>query len=310
MPFKGEPAESPTWIPEPFQTAWNHGTAGMVRMLRRSKTARRIDPGRRLGMAYERLDLFTDDGVRLDAWWVHPSPDAPRSDGLVAVMHHHYGGQKATMPPWIHYFWRLGIPTLSFDARGHADSDPTPSGRGSFWKRRDDVHAAIAEAKRRGARKILGFGQSQGAATLVMALGHACPKELVGVVLDSGPAPDMGSAAWGLAGNMLGKHRKDRLARALLAGRILPGTDPFQYPFVLWSGLLRLTRVPLLWIHGDLDQVIERRWSRGWYRPLRRLSGGRWTELMIPGGDHVRTLQADPGRVEAAMDTFLAALPT
>ncbi len=308
MPFRGEPAPAADWVPERVSEAWNHGTKGMKRMLRGSKTARRITPDRRLGMRYESFDLFTEDGVRLDAWWVHPTAETLRDDGLVVVMHHHYGGQKATMLPWIHLFWQLGIPSISFDARGHADSDPAPQGRGSFAKRRDDVHAAIAEARRRGARRLLAFGQSQGGATLAMALGQRPPEELVGLILDSGPAPEMGTAAWGLAGQMLGRHRTDPLARALLAARILPSTEPLRYPPILWSSLLRLTRTPLLWIHGDLDLVIERRWSETWFRALHRLSRGRWRALRVEGADHVRTLQTSKAEVEQAVGNFLAAV--
>jgi len=306
VPFKGDPQRAPDWLPTRVQASWNHGADGIKRMLRSSKTARRIDPGRRLGMAYEAFDLFTEDGVKLKAWWV--APETPRPDGLVVVMHHHYGGQKATLLPWIHLFYELGIPSLCFDARGHADSDPTPRGRGSFPKRRDDVWAAIAEARRRGATKILGFGQSQGAATLAMALGTRPPEELVGVIFDSGPAPEMGTAAWGLAGQMLGKHRGDRLARTFLAGRILPGTEPVRYPWVLWGALARLTTVPVLWIHGDQDVVIERRWSRAWFRALSPLAGSRWNAVVVPGADHVRTLAVNPDLVSDEVGNFLARL--
>jgi len=306
VPFKGEPTEAPAWLPERVQAAWNLGAKGIRKTKRRAQTARRIDPGRRLGMEWEPVDLFTDDGVGLAGWWV--IPESPRPDGLVAVMHHHYGGQRATMLPWIHLFWRLGIPSLSFDARGHGDSHPTPVGRGSFPKRRADVHAAIAEARRRGARRILGFGQSQGAATLAMALGSRTPPELVGLILDSGPAPDMSTAAWGLSGNILGRGKDDLLARSMLSARILPGTEPHIYPLVLWSSLLRLTRQPLLWLHGDDDDVIERDWALTWWRPLSPLSRSRWRSVLVPGADHVRTLQTAPDHVEEEVGNFLARL--
>ena len=84
MPFKGDPLPAPDWL-GPLGQAWDHGTAGMRRMLRSSKTARRITPDRRLNMAYEAFDLFTEDGVRLNAWWVEPEASARRSDGLVAT---------------------------------------------------------------------------------------------------------------------------------------------------------------------------------------------------------------------------------
>ncbi|MCO4769702.1 MAG: alpha/beta hydrolase [Deltaproteobacteria bacterium] len=311
MPDRGTPSRAPKWVPQRPREAWDLGSDGIAKHVRRGKTARRIDPSRRLKMDYEAFDLFAEDGVRLDAWWVHPDPVAEADrpdDGLVVVMHHHYGGQKATLLSWIHFFHRLGIPSISFDARGHAASDSSPPGRGSFMKRRQDARAAIAEARRRGARRLLGFGQSQGAAVLAMALGHDWPDELVGVVLDSGPAPDMSTAAWGLSGNLLGRNKGDTLARLLLAARILPGTEPHKYPPNLWWALLKLTRVPLLWIHGDKDDVITLDWSRTWFRSLRPLSFGRWCSLEVAGAEHVRTLQVAPGQVEEAVGNFVAGL--
>ncbi len=301
MPFKGTPIYASERVPERVRTAWNLGSEGITKNLKRAKTARRLNPFRRLKMQYEDLVLQTDDGISLNAWFV--TPEAPRDDGLVVLMHHHYLGQKASMIPWIHLFWRLGIPSLSFDARGHAASDPSPDGRGSFAKRAADVRAGWDELERRGATRILGYGQSQGAATLVMGVGGKRP--LVGLILDSGPAPEMGTAAWGLAGNMLGIGRRNRLARTILAARIIPGTEPLRYMPNLWGALYRARHTPLLWLHGDQDDVIKPAWSRRWYD---RLETDAWSELSVPGADHVRTLQTDEEAVTAAVERLLERL--
>ncbi len=301
MPFKGSPIYASERVPRRLRSAWNLGSDGISKNLKRAKMARRLNPFRRLKMQHEELVLRTDDGVSLNAWFV--SPAAPRADGLMVLMHHHYLGQKASMIPWIHLFWRLGLPSLSFDARGHAASDPSPDGRGSFGKRAADVRAGWDELQRRGARRILGYGQSQGAATLVMGVGGR--RSLAGLVLDSGPAPEMGTAAWGLAGNMLGIGRRDRLARGLLAARIIPGTEPVRYVPTLWRALYRTRHTPLLWLHGDQDEVIRPAWSRLWYD---RLKTEAWTELSVAGADHVRTLQTDEAAVGAAVQALLARL--
>ena len=298
MPFKGAPVYAPDTVPIRLRTAWNLGSDAIAKNLKRAKMARRINPFRRRGMQHEELVLRTDDGVALNAWFV--IPDAPRADGLMVLMHHHYLGSKAALIPWIHLFWELGIPSLSFDARGHAASDPSPAGRGSFAKRAADVRAGWSELEARGARRILGFGQSQGAATLVM--GVAGRRALAGLILDSGPAPDMGTAAWGLAGNMLGIGARSRLARSVLAARILPGTEPIRYVPTLWGALHRVRRTPVLWLHGDRDDVIRPAWSRRWFD---RLAGPEWSELAVPGADHVRTLQTDPAGVRAAVERFV-----
>jgi pimeloyl-ACP methyl ester carboxylesterase len=301
MPFRGPPKPAPTWFPPPLARRWNEGGDAITKTLKRMRTARRIDPSRRLRLPFEPVELRTDDGVRLAAWFVNPT--APRPDGLMAVVHHHYGGQKATVLPWLSLLHELAVPAIAIDGRGHAESDPSPPGRGSFGKRAADARAACEFVVGRGARRLLGVGQSQGAASL--AIGLAGREDLAGVVLDCGPAPEMGTAAWGLAGNVLGDAADDRLARALLAARILPGTEPVAYPPLLWSALFRLRSVPLLWLHGDRDEVIRRSWSAAWFHTLR---GPSWQALRVPGADHVRTLQEGGTAVASAVSDFVRAL--
>lgn len=299
MPFKGDP----TWleVPAPGVASWNRGSDAIARMLKRTKAARRITPDRRWGLPYEDVALRTEDGVDLAAWYI-PGRE-PQDPELAVVVHHHYGGQRATVLPWLELFHRLGFATISFDARGHAASGDSPEGRGSFSKRVSDVSAGLAELRRRGFRRFVGFGQSQGASTTIMALSGR--SDVVGFILDCGPAPDMLTAAWGLAGNMLGKDRDDRLARALLSARIIPGTEPLSYQFQLWLSLAFARRKKLLWIHGGQDQVIRKAWAARWYRPLH---SPNWTELAVPEADHVRTLSVSPQTVEPAVAALLASL--
>ncbi len=281
--------------------AWDAGSDAIRTTLKRSKTARRIDPGRRLKLPYERVEFDTADGARLVAWFVPGSPERPRPPDVAVVLHHHYGGQKATVLPWIAWLHEQGWPCLAFDARGHAESSDSPEGRGSFVARRADAQAACDELRRRCFARLVGFGQSQGAAALVM--GVAGREDVLGVILDSGPAPEMGTAAWGLAGNMLGRVGRERPGwRALLAARILPGTAPLIHPAVLWASLARLRGRPLLWLHGGRDDVIPRACSAVWFHALR---SRRWSSLLVPEADHVRTLAVGGAPVESAVAEFL-----
>ena len=306
MPFVGEPSTAPSWLVEPIAAAWNQGSAAIARTLKHAKTARGIDPERHLDLRCEELRLYTSDGVGLSAWYVPAAPTRSAQAPLCAVLHHHYGGQKATLLPWIDLFHRLGLATLSFDARGHGASDPAPVGRGSFVSRAADVTAACDEARRRGAVGVLGFGQSQGAAALAMAV--AGRDDLVGCIFDSGPAPDMGTAAWGLAGNMLGRAGRGRpWTRALLSARIVPGTQPVRYLCALWMALSSLRTVPLLWIHGGRDQVIRRSWALSWFWALRP-RGERWQSLEVAGAEHVRCLQVGGESLERQLAAFVDGL--
>jgi pimeloyl-ACP methyl ester carboxylesterase len=298
VPFRGDPGDLPAWAPAPLRDRWAIGTKAIKLTLKRMRTARRIKPDGRLGIPYEDVTLTTDDGVDLAGWLI----PGERTD-LFAVIHHHYGGQKATVLPWLAFLHRRGIPTLAIDGRGHGDSSATPPGRGSFVKRAADMRAACDEARRRGATQILAIGQSMGAATTAIAV--AGRSDLAGIILDSGPAPEMGTAAWGLAGNLMETQReKDLMSRGLLAIRIIPGTEPVLYPLAIWRALISLRDTPLLWVHGGKDRVIERRWAGAWFHPLKPRNGA-WSSVEVPKADHVRSLQTDGPSVEAAVDALL-----
>jgi len=287
----------------PLGRAWETGNGAIAKTLKRMRTPRRITPGRRLKLPFEVVELTTDDGVGLVGWFVPAAEDATDRGGLMAVVHHHYGGQKATVLPWIELLHRLGVPCLAFDARGHAASDRSPPGRGSFVKRKADVQAACDELKRRGATRILAVGQSMGAGALM--IGVAWRADLAGVIVDCGPSPEMATAAWGLSGNMLGPvGRRDRLARVMLSLRIVPGTEPIRYVGALWTSLAALRATPLLRIAGGRDEVIRASWSSAWYRTMRSPSGV-WSDVLVPEADHVRTLQVGADQVRGAVTDFV-----
>ena len=311
---------APSWIPGLLGASWNRGSVAISRTLKHAKTPRGLDPARHMGLPVESRSVTTEDGVCLAAWYlpgcsslsttaaVSAGSDAEQVGAarVCVVLHHHYGGQKASLLPWMEFFHRMGLATFSFDARGHGASDSCPPGRGSFVHRAADVSAVCDEARRLGAASILAFGQSQGAAALVM--GVRGRDDLLGCILDSGPAPDMGSAAWGLAGNMLGREGRERpLTRALLSARIIPGTQPLRYLGCLWWSLAALRSVPLLWLHGSLDRVIARRASRLWFEALRP-SDGLWQGVEVSGAEHVRSLAVGGEPLKNSVAEFISGL--
>lgn len=298
MPSRGEPKDLPEWVPTPIAERWAVGTKAYKLTLKRMRTARRIKPNRRFGLAYEDVPLTTSDGVSLASWFI----PGERTD-VACVVHHHYGGQKATVLPWLQVLHARGIPALAIDGRGHGDSERSPRGRGSFIKRAADIEAACDHLRGRGFPRLLALGQSMGAATT--AIGIADRDDIAGVILDSGPAPDMGTAAWGLAGNLMETQRNDSTgARLMLSARILPGTEPARYPAAIWTALAKLRDRPVLWMHGGKDRVIRRDWAALWFKALAPGDGG-WTQLLVPAADHVRCLQTDGPSVEAALDALL-----
>lgn len=266
---------------------------------------RRLSP-RVLDLPFESISLTTSDGLALRAWYV-PAQQGSALRAPAVVLHHHYGGQKATVLPWIRLFSELGLDVLALDGRGHGGSSARPRGRECFVSRAADVHAAADELRRRGSERLVFFGQSQGAA--VVAYAAARRADVAGVIFDSGPSPIMELGAWGLARAMLEQGRVSWGVpeRAVATLRLLVRTRPLRYTVHLVGALRRLRRRGLLWIHGGGDLVIRPAWAKLWFE-LFRPRGAVWRAVLVPGAEHVMTLQKDGALVEEAVRRFFAEL--
>jgi len=277
------------------RTAWRRAAAeALARFDRRRLRPLGVTP-EFYDLPYQSLVLHTDDGVALDAWYV-PAPAGPEaSGGLGAVMHHHYGGQKAVLLPWIELLHRLGVACLAFDARGHAGSRCAED-RQSYRQRFADVRAAHAELGRRGHDRILGYGQSQGAAVLIGGLSRA--PGLAALILDSGPSAWAVPSIWRMAQSLVPDATPGAgLTAGVIALELVRRIRPADYALHLWPGLLQMCDRPLLWLHGSSDGVIPRRWAEPWYRLLKPRAP-RWQAMVVPGAEHVQCLQQGGPAVE------------
>ncbi len=143
------------------------------------------DPSR-IGLAYQQLDILTEDGVRLDAWYVPVS----ESRGTVLFFHGNAGNISHRLDSlWI--FNRLGLATLIFDYRGYGRSDGKISEAGLYrdaeaaW-RHLTVERAVSPSE------IVVFGRSLGAAVAAYIASRHEPGALI---LESGFAslPELGA---------------------------------------------------------------------------------------------------------------------
>jgi alpha-beta hydrolase superfamily lysophospholipase len=275
----------------------------LARFDRKKDRALRVSPAF-YELEHEPLRLRTADGVELAAWFV-PAPAESRQAGTMALLHHHYGGQKAALLPWIELLHRQGLACLAFDARAHAGS-PCPPELDSYRQRFHDVQAAHAELLRRGARRVVAYAQSQGAA--VVAGGLAREPELAAVIFDSGPAAFGVPSIGFLAHNLVpAEQRQRRLVAAMLTVELVRRTGPGRYAAHLWPALVRLRDRPLLWLHGSADTVIPRGWAEPWFRALRP-GATAWQALRLEGAAHAQCLQHAPAEVERAVARFVESL--
>ena len=124
---------------------------------------RLIPPGntlRKYRVPYQRVDLVTDDGIRLAAWYTPPK------NGAVILLAHGYGDNR---PEWVYEMLvKRDYGVLAWDARAHGESEGEISTMGYLEVL--DVKAALEYALRQPDVQHVGaWGGSMGAATLIRA---------------------------------------------------------------------------------------------------------------------------------------------
>lgn len=125
------------------------------------------------GVALQPVSIRTSDGLQLAAWVIDPVP----TSSCVVLSFHGLGSARS--PARASWLANNGWGALLVDHRGHGESDGSASSFG--WHERLDVIAAIDLARERwpGA-KLVGWGESMGAAALVFAE----ERRLEGLVLE------------------------------------------------------------------------------------------------------------------------------
>ncbi len=115
---------------------------------------------RKYHIAYQSVDLVTDDGIHLAAWYTPPQ------NGVVILLAHGYGEKR---PEWVYELLakkKFGV--LAWDARAHGQSGGEISTIGYLEVL--DVKAALKYAlEQPGVKHVGAWGGSMGAATLIRA---------------------------------------------------------------------------------------------------------------------------------------------
>jgi fermentation-respiration switch protein FrsA (DUF1100 family) len=115
---------------------------------------------RKFNIPYQSVDLLTDDGIHLAAWYTPPQ------NGVVILLAHGYGEKR---PEWVYELLakkKFGV--LAWDARAHGQSGGEISTIGYLEVL--DVKAALKYAlEQPGVKHVGAWGGSMGAATLIRA---------------------------------------------------------------------------------------------------------------------------------------------
>jgi len=136
---------------------------GYMKLNNTLRPARKVASGTLLAkwkIKYQSVDLLTEDGIRLSAWYTPPT------NGAVILLAHPYGEHR---PEWVYELLaRKGFGILAWDARAHGTSGGEFTTLG--YTEILDVKAALKYALAQpGVEHIGGWGGSMGGATMVHA---------------------------------------------------------------------------------------------------------------------------------------------
>jgi len=174
--------------------------------------------------------ILTADGVRLHAWWVR----APQASLVTLYLHGNAGNITHRFLPF-RDITAAGSSLLMVDYRGYGKSGGSPSENGLYA----DADAAYLYLLNHGysAQHIVLQGESLGTAVVV---DLASRKECAGVVLE---------AAFSSGGDV--------------ANTVLPVVGPLVFRGFDSKSKITKVRAPLLFFHGDRDEIIPLKLGRG-----------------------------------------------
>ena len=161
---------------------------------------------RTYGLDYEELEIVTEDGEKLAAWWVA----VPQARGTVLILHGNAGNISHRIE-YLRMFHRLGYASLIVDYRGYGRSTGSPSEEGTYR----DAFAAwrhLTEQRGISARDIVLFGESLGGAVASWLAARHAPRALV-LASTFTSVPDLGAQIyWFLPVRLLSRFEYDTLA--------------------------------------------------------------------------------------------------
>jgi fermentation-respiration switch protein FrsA (DUF1100 family) len=215
--------------------------------------------------------LTTRDGVKLNAWWI----EAPRAR-LATVFFHGNGGNLTHRIEHMQAIIAAGSSLLIPDYRGYGKSEGKPSEAGLYM----DANAAYQWLIDNGHSpdRIVIQGESLGTA---VAIDLAARKPCAGVVLE---------------------------APFNSASQVAAGILPFLGPLIMRGfdskGKIPKIRAPLLFMHGDRDEVIAYKLGRDLYAAAPEPKSF-WT---VEGAGHNNLLEVAGERYREHLAAFYALL--
>jgi alpha-beta hydrolase superfamily lysophospholipase len=251
------------------------------------------DPGAR-GLQFEDIDIVTPVGA-CPAWFV------PAAGDTWVVMVHGRGGSRREGLRVLPALHEHGHPVLVATYRNDEEAPASPDGHDHLgdteW---EDVEAAVRYARGHGARRVVLFGWSMGAAITGAFLDRSPDASAVAAVVWDAPLVDWRATLRQQARNRRLPPGLTPLASAVASRRIGIDFDRFDMrrrpPAV---------RPPTLVVHSSGDTAVPVAASRALVAAAPAL-GWPMRYLEVADIEHTASWNADPAAYEQAVTSFLA----
>jgi uncharacterized protein len=242
-----------------------------------------------VGLDYEDVALFTEDGLHLAAWYV------PSHNRAAVIIVHGLGGNRAGDLDLARALADRGYGLMLLDLRAHGDSEGEVSTLSPHEVR--DVRAAVQYLQQRpdvDPERIGIHGSSLGAAVAIMSAAEI--DDLHAVVADSGFA----SIDWVVQNQFEKLERVPKwMAPIVVAlGSRQAGVDAAEMAPI--RQVARISPRPLLIVHGDRDETFLLKNAT-----MLAAAAGDSAQLWIrPGVGHVRSSAPNPAEYPQRIGDF------
>lgn len=250
-----------------------------------------------LGLAFEAVLVPAPVGD-CPAWLV------PGTDPTWVLAVHGRGADRREVLRVLPTLSRLGHPVLSLTYRNDVEAPPGPDGYyhlgDTEWT---DLAAAVGYARARGARDVVLYGWSMGAAIIgaYLSRGASCACPVRAVVWDS-PVVD-----WAATLRQQARIRRLPPGLAWTAMRLTTARIGIDFSRFDLARRPPSVRPPTLVLHGAGDSMVPVAASRRLARAAERLDWSiRYVEF--PAAEHTASWNADPDRYRSIVAQFLTEL--
>ena len=246
-----------------------------------------------LGIPYSEVTVTSYDGLRLFGKCYFANDKAP----WLIMFHGYRSGAERDFCGGLKFGIESGFNVLLVDQRAHGKSEGKCLTFG-IKERRDClswVNYAVSAAGEK--CKIVLYGMSMGAATVLMSAGLNLPKNVVGIVADCGY-----SSPSAIIKKVIREMRYPvfpTYALVRLGGMLFGGFDIEKYSAV---SAMDNCDIPVLFIHGDDDRFVPCDMGRENYSHCR--SAGKKI-LIVKGAGHGMSYMADKNAYLGAVTDFL-----